>query len=107
MKTFATFLSAFLFLTMAACDEGNEGDRCNPNLSHDECNDGLTCQQPLCAMSTTRTEPENYCCPADPSKSSNPYCNGLGCPPVSEDVSSMEDAAVDATATDAADATTD
>src|ERR1700733_3860470 len=55
------------------CDGGREGERCNPDLSHNDCDDGLTCQQPsTCA--------ENYCCPADPTKSSNPYCNGAGCP---------------------------
>jgi hypothetical protein len=63
---------------MTACDQGKEGDRCNPDLSHDECNSGLTCQQPAtCA--------ENYCCPTPASSSSNPYCNGAGCPPADTD----------------------
>lgn len=48
------------------CDTGNEGERCNPNLSHDECGTGLSCQQP-------KDCPENYCCPTD-GTSSNPYC---------------------------------
>jgi hypothetical protein len=45
-------------LVMAACSQGSEGDRCNPNLNagNPECNGGLTCMQPpLC--------PEAYCCP--------------------------------------------
>src|ERR1700722_2123421 len=45
-------------LVMAACSQGSEGDRCNPNLNagNPECNSGLTCMQPpLC--------PEAYCCP--------------------------------------------
>jgi hypothetical protein len=62
---------------VAGCDQGKEGDRCNPDLSHDECNSGLTCQQPAtCA--------ENYCCPTPASSSSNPYCNGQGCPPAAD-----------------------
>ena len=45
-------------LVLAACSQGSEGDRCNPNLNagNPECNSGLTCMQPpLC--------PEAYCCP--------------------------------------------
>jgi hypothetical protein len=54
------------------CSVGAEGERCNPNLSHDECNGGLTCQQPLNC-------PENYCCPTSGTSSSvfcQPGCNG-------------------------------
>jgi hypothetical protein len=57
------------------CNQGREGDRCNPTLSTDdnECNSGLTCQQsPTCA--------ENYCCPTSLTSSLNPYCNGSACP---------------------------
>lgn len=63
---------AFLVVTNG-CDGGREGERCNPDLSHDECDDGLTCQQPSTCV-------ENYCCPTPASGSSNPYCNGKGCP---------------------------
>ncbi len=45
-------------LVMAACSQGSEGDRCNPDLNagNPECNVGFTCvQPPLC--------PEAYCCP--------------------------------------------
>ena len=63
-------------LVSVACHEGAEGDRCNPAAAangEDECNSGLTCQQPFtCA--------ENYCCPADLSSSTNPFCNGMMCP---------------------------
>lgn len=52
------------------CAQGFEGDRCNPALSHDECNSGLSCQQPVNC-------PESYCCPTNAS-SSNPYCQS-GC----------------------------
>ena len=55
------------------CDGGREGERCNPFLSHNECGDGLSCQQPgTCA--------ENYCCPTPATSSANPSCNGTGCP---------------------------
>jgi hypothetical protein len=63
-------LAAGLAWASVACNQGQEGDRCNPLLSHDECNAGLTCQQPTNC-------PENYCCPAS-GTSSNPYCQA-GC----------------------------
>jgi hypothetical protein len=68
---FSRIGTVFAALSMAAalaagCNQGDEGDRCNPSLSHDECGAGLSCQQPVdCA--------ENYCCPTSGS-SSNPYC---------------------------------
>ena len=60
------------------CNQGGEGNRCNPNLSqgHDECGGGLVCNaaMPLC--------PEAYCCPATADgglgKSDNPNCQ-TGC----------------------------
>ena len=69
----APALASAFFLLGAGCDGGREGDRCNPDLSHNDCNEPLTCQQPAtCA--------ENYCCPVNASSSTNPYCNGKGCP---------------------------
>lgn len=58
-------LTALLALA-TGCKVGEEGERCNPDLSHDECNSGLSCQQPANC-------PENYCCPTS-GTSSNPYC---------------------------------
>ncbi len=59
-------LTAALFAaTTNGCNQGAEGDRCNPNLvstnpspsyNEDECGSGLTCQSPSFC-------PENYCCP--------------------------------------------
>ncbi len=58
---------AFFFIVLVlSCEQGREGDRCNPNLSHDECGSGLTCQQP-------ENCPENYCCPTS-GTSTNPLC---------------------------------
>ncbi len=58
-----------------ACNVGQEGERCNPDLSHDECGAGLACTRPSNC-------PENYCCPTS-GGSSNPYCqdgcNGGNC----------------------------
>src|SRR5580692_4946032 len=71
-RLIASVSIAVLFLVIA-CDEGGEGDRCNPDLSHNDCNSGLICTIPSTCV-------EAYCCPADPSTSSNPYCNGMGCP---------------------------
>ena len=53
-------------LLVAGCDTGGEGDRCNPSLSHDRCNSGMQCTQPLNC-------PENYCCPIN-GASNNPFC---------------------------------
>lgn len=75
------------------CDGGREGERCNPSLSHNECHNGLTCRQPsTCA--------ESYCCPADPTRSTNPYCNGAGCPAV--DAGTVDASTDDGSTTDVA-----
>jgi hypothetical protein len=58
------------------CNQGHEGDRCNPVSAangEDECDNGLTCQTPSTCV-------ESYCCPKDPSMSKNPFCNGMMCP---------------------------
>jgi hypothetical protein len=52
------------------CNIGQEGERCNPSLTHDECGAGLACTNPTNC-------PEYYCCPTS-GKSSNPYCQD-GC----------------------------
>src|SRR5215472_6646940 len=63
-------IGGVLAIAGAGCDTGNEGDRCNPSLTHDECGAGLMCtSRPDC--------PEAYCCPTNGS-SSNPYCQ-YGC----------------------------
>jgi hypothetical protein len=72
--------AAALALSMAAggCAEGGgggEGERCNPDLSHNECNGALTCQVVFDPV-TLATCGESYCCPATPTTSSNGYCNG-------------------------------
>lgn len=69
----AVIAIATLLVVANACDGGREGDRCNPNLSHDECGAGLSCVAPSTCV-------ETYCCPANASSSSNAYCNGSGCP---------------------------
>ena len=82
-------LGAALVLFGNGCDGGREGDRCNPNLSHNDCNDGLSCVQPSTCV-------ENYCCPTNGS-SSDPYCNGSACPPAdaAADTGSSDDGAAD------------
>ena len=93
-------IAAGLAIIVGGCDGGREGDRCVPTSlrSSDECGSGYTCQSiGGCG--------ESYCCPADPSKSSHPYCNGTGfdkCP--AADASS--DDASDAATTDANDSST-
>ena len=59
-----------LALAAGGCNVGNEGERCNPDLSHDECGSGLKCTQPEYC-------PENYCCPTS-GTSRNPNCQ-TGC----------------------------
>jgi hypothetical protein len=76
----AIIVSLCLLAVAGACaiQGGNEGDRCNPNLSHDECDDGLTCQKPsTCA--------EHYCCPASLGSSKSSYCRGEACGDASVD----------------------
>jgi hypothetical protein len=76
----ASLLTLSTFVLGHGCDGSREGDRCNPDLSHNDCHAGLTCQQPATCV-------ESYCCP-DPAKSSaNPFCNGLACPAVDAGVS--------------------
>jgi hypothetical protein len=78
------------------CDTGNEGDRCNPYQSHDECGDGLVCSGPGTSHPLPGNCVENYCCPSDPTKSSIPYCNGT------DDTCPAPDAGPPATGGDAA-----
>jgi hypothetical protein len=52
------------------CNVGNEGERCNPSLTHDECSAGLSCLQPVDC-------PESYCCPTT-RVSRDPFCQA-GC----------------------------
>jgi hypothetical protein len=62
----------------AGCAEGGgggEGDRCDPALSHNECNGDLTCQIPADPI-TGATCGESYCCPTPATLSGNDYCNG-------------------------------
>jgi len=78
------------------CQGGAEGDRCNPDLSHNDCNAGLTCQQPLPCV-------ENYCCPTPASSSSNPYCQGApSVCPSTDATTAVADAAASSDAEDAA-----
>src|SRR5580693_2431035 len=53
---------------VGGCNNGIEGERCNPDLTHNPCNSGLTCTQPLNC-------PESYCCSPN---STDPYCQ-TGC----------------------------
>lgn len=79
------------------CNIGQEGERCNPSLTHDECGSGFACTQPVDC-------PETYCCPTS-GTSSNPFCqqgcNGgqasacaaggdAGCPSTGDDGGSSE-----------------
>ena len=66
-----TYVAALLLAAAAVlavgdgCDGGREGERCNPSLSHNDCDNGLTCQQPGTCV-------ESYCCPDLPTSSSSP-----------------------------------
>lgn len=73
----ALFVATLLAAFSGGCAQGGEGDRCNPLLSHDECGgDTLVCSGPSTNYPLPGTCVENYCCPKDPTKSSNPECNG-------------------------------
>jgi hypothetical protein len=64
----ALVLLAGLVAMPNGCLQGNEGDRCNPDLAtgESECGSGLSCQQPVDC-------PENYCCPRS-GPASSPFC---------------------------------
>src|SRR5580658_10056337 len=67
-----TILLASVAAVLTGCDQGAEGDRCNPDLvDSNECNGNLVCTQPASC-------PENYCCPPDGGASTNPNCQA-GC----------------------------
>ena len=75
----AALLVSSMALALAApgCNEGGEGNRCNPLLSHDECGgSNLVCSGPGTSHPLPGSCVENYCCPPDPTTSSNPECNG-------------------------------
>ncbi|MGD0674902.1 MAG: hypothetical protein ABSC94_05750 [Polyangiaceae bacterium] len=70
----------------SGCGEGGgggEGDRCNPYLSHNECNGSLTCQTvylPATAYGSTQgyfSCGESICCPTPASSSTNVACTGV------------------------------
>jgi hypothetical protein len=88
MSVFSRFGSGFslvgvalgLALTGLGCSEAQEGDRCNPDLSHNDCNSGLICTVASQGPPTTGEQfspnapcAETYCCPAS-GDSTNPNC---------------------------------
>src|SRR5258706_716582 len=74
-------MALLVSIVAVGCKGGSEGDRCNPILSHDECGgDTLVCSGPSTSNPLPGTCVENYCCPKDPSKSTDPHCNGPDSP---------------------------
>jgi len=73
IRTALVVLAAALALAGGdGCNIGQEGERCNPSLSHDECGAGLACTIP-------KDCPEAYCCPTSGTGSNafcQPGCNG-------------------------------
>jgi hypothetical protein len=62
----AVVLGGLVLTGAGGCNIGQEGERCNPSLTHDECGPGLAC-------TAVANCPETYCCPTS-GTSSNPYC---------------------------------
>jgi len=76
----AVFLGA-LALFGGCYAEGQEGDRCNPLRSSDECASGLHCSGNPIGISASYPIafcPENYCCPAMVGPNDSPNCQN-GC----------------------------
>jgi hypothetical protein len=94
-----TAVAAALAVLAGACDTGGaEGDRCNPLVQQDECDNGLHCTAATCS--------ESYCCRID-GTSSDPHCHAEGCPDPDAGAAeagsdAAEDAAPEAAAPDAA-----
>lgn len=61
-------VASALVAAVNGCNQGAEGDRCNPDLAAGEsdCNGGLTCKIPVDC-------PESYCCPTE-GPSASPFC---------------------------------
>jgi hypothetical protein len=65
-------IAALVFSLAPGCKPGgDEGSKCNPLVLRNECNDGLSCKAFDCS--------ESFCCPVN-GTSSDPHCNGEGCP---------------------------
>jgi hypothetical protein len=62
----AVLVGGLALVGSGGCNIGQEGERCNPNLSHDECGAGLACTIPPDC-------PEAYCCPTS-RQSASAYC---------------------------------
>jgi hypothetical protein len=86
--------------------QSQEGDRCNPLRSSDECSSGLHCSGNPIGISENHTIPycpENYCCPinadgtVDFATATSPYCQP-GCNGGAEAICLAEDNAADAEA---------
>jgi hypothetical protein len=81
MKLSTLAILAFFTAVGFGCGTPNEGDRCNPSLSHDECGgSNLVCAIPAnCNPANTPHSPyangEAYCCPAN-GTSTNANCDG-------------------------------
>jgi len=89
-------------LGWTGCKGGSEGERCNPLLSHDECGGAdLVCSGPTTGYPLPGTCVENYCCPKDPSKSTDPHCNGADSPNCPTQSSGDQDGGGEAAAADA------
>jgi hypothetical protein len=64
-RTYKPIVRHFLFPLVAiglaaaalGCQQGAEGDYCNPDLSHNECNSGLVCFTPNLCPETPESSP--------------------------------------------------
>jgi hypothetical protein len=66
-------VAGLIAASAVGCDTGNQGDRCNPNLSHNECGGGLVCLTAQ-TMPPLVDCPEAYCCPSDLSQATSNFC---------------------------------
>jgi hypothetical protein len=84
-RLFGLGLVAAVALGSACVTGGEEGDRCNPLVHRDECDEGLVCTASTCSVF--------YCCPSSGPSSERNCQNLAGCP--DEDAGISGDAGTD------------
>ena len=77
-RNIAALVTAFTiagWLVLSACSNNGEGERCQFNNNHDDCENGLSCLQ--ASQVNPSYNSSDRCCPADRSTATHPACTLL------------------------------